>query len=127
MTARQLAYAALSHRLHRDHPSDIAAFAAAVEAEFDVRETIPDTYQYASFGHLTDYSACYYTYQWSLAIAKDLFTRFDVDNMLDTSVSLAYRREILDPGNSRHAAESIEAFLGRPHSTDAYREWLASL
>ena len=127
MTARQLAYAALSHRLHRDHPSDIAAFAAAVEAEFDVRETIPDTYQYASFGHLTDYSACYYTYQWSLAIAKDRFTRFDVDNMLDTSVSLAYRREILDPGNSRHAAESIEAFLGRPHSTAAYGEWLASL
>ncbi len=127
MTARQLAYAALSHRLHRDHPGDIAPFAAAVEAQFDVREAIPDTYQYASFGHLTDYSACYYTYQWSLAIAKDLFTQFDVDNMLDTSVSLRYRREVLEPGNRRHAAESIEAFLGRPHSTDAYREWLASL
>jgi thimet oligopeptidase len=127
MTARQLAYAALSHRLHRDHPADIAPFAEAVEAEFDVREMIPGSHQYASFGHLTDYSACYYTYQWSLAIAKDLFTQFDEDNLLDTSVSLRYRREILEPGNRRHAAESIEAFLGRPHSTDAYREWLASL
>ncbi len=77
MTSRQLAYAALSHRLHRDHPTDIAPFAEAIEAEFDVREMIPGTHQYASFGHLTDYSACYYTYQWSLAIAKDLFTQFD--------------------------------------------------
>jgi thimet oligopeptidase len=127
MTARQLAYAALSHRLHRDHPAEIAPFADAIEAEFDVREMIPGTHQYASFGHLTDYSACYYTYQWSLSIAKDLFTQFDENNLLDTSVSLRYRREVLDPGNRRHAAESIEAFLGRPFSTDAYRAWLASL
>ena len=127
MTARQLAYAALSHRLHRDHPADLATFSAAVESEFDVREMIPGTHQYASFGHLTDYSACYYTYQWSLSIAKDLFTAFNKDDLLDTEVSLRYRREILDPGNQRHAAESIEAFLGRPYSTDAYREWLASL
>jgi len=127
MTSRQLAYAALSHRLHRDHPIELAPFADAVEAEFDVRAMIPDTHQYASFGHLTDYSACYYTYQWSLSIAKDLFTAFDKDNLLDTSVSKRYRREILDPGNQRHAAESIEAFLGRPGSTDAYREWLDSL
>jgi len=126
-TARQLAYAALSHRLHRDHPTDIASFAEAVEAEFDVREMIPGSHQYASFGHLTDYSACYYTYQWSLSIAKDLFTQFDPENLLDTEVSKRYRREVLDPGNRRHAAESIEAFLGRPYSTDAYREWLASL
>jgi thimet oligopeptidase len=127
MTARQLAYTAISHRLHRDHPSELEPFAAAIEAEFDVREMIPGTHQYASFGHLTDYSACYYTYQWSLSIAKDLFTQFDPNNLLDTSVSRRYRREVLDPGNRRHAAESIEAFLGRPFSTDAYREWLAGL
>lgn len=127
MTARQLNYAALSHRLHRDHPTELAPFAAEIEAEFDVREMIPNTHQYASFGHLTDYSACYYTYQWSLSIAKDLFTQFDPENLLDTEVSKRYRREVLDPGNQRHAAESIEAFLGRPYSTDAYREWLASL
>jgi len=127
MTARQLAYAALSHRLHRDRPHNIAAYAEAVEAEFDVREMLPGTHQYASFGHLTDYSACYYTYQWSLSIAKDMFTAFDDDNLLDTSVSLRYRREVLDPGNRRHAAQSIAAFLGRPYSTDAYREWLTSL
>jgi len=56
-----------------------------------------------------------------------MFTAFDDDNLLDTSVSLRYRREVLDPGNRRHAAQSIAAFLGRPYSTDAYREWLTSL
>ena len=36
--------------------------------------------------------------------------------------------EITDLGRrALTTAESIEAFLGRPYSTDAYREWLASL
>ena len=29
-----------------------------------------------SFGHLDGYSAIYYTYMWSLVIAKDMFTVF---------------------------------------------------
>ena len=35
------------------------------------------------FGHLDGYSALYYTYMWSLVIAKDLFTPFDAKNLLD--------------------------------------------
>lgn len=82
---------------------------------------------YAGFGHLTDYSACYYTYQWSLSIAKDLFTAFNPADLLNTETAMRYRREVLEPGNSRPASESIAAFLGRPYSTSAYRSWLAAL
>ena len=32
---------------------------------------------FASFGHLSGYSSAYYTYMWSLVIAKDLFSAFD--------------------------------------------------
>ena len=38
---------------------------------------------FASFGHLGGYSSAYYTYMWSLVIAKDLFSAFDPDDLFD--------------------------------------------
>ena len=37
---------------------------------------VAGTYFHESFGHLDGYSAIYYTYMWSLVIAKDLFSVF---------------------------------------------------
>ena len=99
----------------------------AVEREFDVREPIPGTHDWASFGHLTDYSSNYYTYQWSLSICRDLFTAFDTDDLLDPAPARRYRERILAPGGTKPAAQLCEDFLGRPYSTAAYQEWLASL
>ncbi|MFW2514644.1 M3 family metallopeptidase [Demequina sp. SO4-13] len=127
MTCRQLVYAQLSYRLHRDVPEDLASASAAIERELDVRTPLDGTHQYASFGHLTTYSSCYYTYQWSLSIAKDLFTGFDAGHLLDPVRAQNYRQAVLAPGGSRPAAQLIEDFLGRPFSTRAYEEWLASL
>ncbi|WP_062378577.1 M3 family metallopeptidase [Demequina pelophila] len=127
LTCRQLTYATLSYRLHRDHPTDIAPVAEQIEREMDVRDPIPGTRQYCSFGHLTGYSACYYTYQWSLSIAKDLFTAFDPEHLTDPAVTRRYRDLVLSPGGEKPAAQLIEDFLGRPYSTQAYRDWLGSL
>lgn len=127
LTCRQLVYANLSYRLHRDVPEDLAAASAAVEREFDVREPLDGTHQYRSFGHLTTYSSCYYTYQWSLSIAKDLATGFDSDDLLNVEHSRRYRDTVLAPGGSKPAAQLVEDFLGRPFTTDAYAAWLASL
>ena len=57
-------------------------------------------------------------------IARDLLSAFDGD-LLDAAVATRYRREILEPGGSRDAADLVEGFLGRPYGFDAYREWLA--
>ncbi len=127
LTARQLSLATQAYRLHRDHPEDVAGAVEKIEREFDVRERLAGTHAYASFGHLSGYQANYYTYQWSLSIAKDLFTAFDPEDMRAADVVRRYRDEVLSPGLSRPAAASIEAFLGRPGSTDAYQEWLDSL
>ncbi|MFV0634985.1 M3 family metallopeptidase [Demequina sp.] len=127
LTCRQLVYAQLSYQLHRDVPENLAAFAAAIEERYDVRTPLGGTHQYANFGHLTTYSACYYTYQWSLAIARDLFTGFDAGDLLNEEHSLRYRDAILAPGGSRPAAELVEDFLGRQFSTQAYAAWLAVL
>ena len=37
---------------------------------------VEGTYFHECFGHLDGYSAIYYTYMWSLVIAKDLFSVF---------------------------------------------------
>jgi hypothetical protein len=70
------------------------------------------------------YDAKYYGYAWADAIACDLATPFreSPDGFLDAKVGRRFRREILQPGNSRDINESIEKFLGRKWSTDAMFE-----
>ena len=79
----------------------------------------------AAWGHLTGYSACYYTYVWSLVIARDLLTPFRAKgNLTDPVLARRYAEEILAPGGSRPAEESIRAFLGRPFDLRAFQEWV---
>ncbi|MEZ5187079.1 MAG: M3 family metallopeptidase [Microbacterium sp.] len=121
---RQLGHANVSYHLHVDRPADLQA---ATEHWYRVTspvQPLPGLHSYAGFGHLTGYGACYYTYQWSLVIARDLLSGFGGD-LLNAEAGERYRREILEPGGSRDAADLVERFLGRPFAFDAYREWLA--
>jgi thimet oligopeptidase len=80
---------------------------------------------FASFGHLAGYSSAYYTYMWSLVIAKDLFSAFDPGDLLAPDLAARYRDRVLGPGGSRDAADLVADFLGRPYTFDAYAAWLA--
>ena len=80
---------------------------------------------HASFGHLMGYSSRYYTYMWSLALAKDILTPFEKASLFDTKLTFKYRDEILGSGGSRDAAESVKAFLGRPYTFTAFEKYLA--
>ena len=121
---RQLGYANVSYRLHVDRPADLqAATEALIEAATPIRP-LRNAHTYAGFGHLTGYGACYYTYQWSLVIARDLLSAFGGD-LRDPEVARRYRTEILERGGSRDAADMVTSFLGRPYAFDAYRDWLA--
>jgi len=77
-----------------------------------------------AFGHLDGYSALYYSYMWSLVIAKDFFAAFDAANLLDPAVARRYRETVLEPGGSRPAEQLVRAFLGRDFRFDAYQRWL---
>ena len=77
-----------------------------------------------AFGHLESYSAAYYTYVWSLVIAKDLETEFQKHGYLDTATTMKYRKTVLEPGGSKPAAELVKDFLGRPYGFEAYRAYL---
>lgn len=121
---RQLGHATTSYRLHVDQPADLAAAVDGYYRGASPVTPLDGSHSYAGFGHLTGYGACYYTYQWSLVIARDLLTAFDGD-LMDADVARRYRTEILERGGSRDATDLVEAFLGRPTSFDAYRDWLA--
>ena len=122
----QMFYAALSYQLHRDVPDDLTAASRALQRRYDLFAPLEGTHFHASFGHLGGYTSAYYTYMWSLVIAKELFSAFDPADLLDPEVARRYRDEVLVPGGSRDAADLIASFLGRPYGFDAFERWLAA-
>jgi len=123
---QQAFYAALSLELHRRDPAtlDSTRLVAELQEAYTPFRHVPGTFFQESFGHLDGYSAIYYTYMWSLVIAKDLFGVFQARGLLDPEPARRYRRAILEPGGSRPAAELVRDFLGRPHGFEAFEAWL---
>jgi thimet oligopeptidase len=123
---RQVFYTAFSYFMHAKDPEgiDLDRFTDSMYKSYNPYRRMKADHVYANFGHLMGYSSMYYTYQWSLVIAKDLFTRFKAKGMLDTETARAYRKAILEPGGTADAATLIEDFLGRPFNTTAYKAWL---
>ncbi|MFE9577573.1 M3 family metallopeptidase [Nocardia sp. NPDC006044] len=120
----QVGYTAVSYLLHRDRPADHTGAVSDAMARYGVLPALPGTHFQTSFGHLAGYTSAYYTYLWSLVIAKDLFSAFDPADLLDPAVAQRYRDLILAPGGSRNAADLITTFLGRPTTFDAFATWL---
>ena len=120
----QMFYAALSYHLHHRVPEDATALVRDLQARYDLFGNVPDTHFHASFGHLEGYTSGYYTYMWSLVIAKDMFSAFDEADLFDEEVAHRYRDRVLAAGGSRDAAELVEDFLGRPYTFDAFEAWL---
>jgi thimet oligopeptidase len=86
-----------------------------------------DYHPQAGWGHLTGYSAFYYTYVWSLVIARDLLRPFlQKGTLTDRTIAQRYASEILAPGSSRPAADLIRAYLGRDLEFTAFEEWIRS-
>jgi thimet oligopeptidase len=105
--------------------ADPRALAAEVIGKYSPFERLEGTAYPASWEHMNGdhYSAAYYTYLWSSTIARDLHTAFGGD-LMDTTVSLRYRDQVLAPGGTKPAARLVEDFLGRPGDLRAFTAWL---
>jgi len=128
MVRQQMFYASTSLELHRRDPDrlDTTALVAEMQERYTPFRHVDGTYFHESFGHLDGYSAIYYTYMWSLVIAKDLFGPFREAGLMTPETARRYRKTILEPGGSKPAAELVKDFLGRPHAFEAYEAWLNS-
>ena len=120
----QMFYAALAYRLHLERPDDRVARMLELYDAYSLVRPLPDTHFLTGFGHLSGYTSAYYTYMWSLVIAKDLFSAFDPEDLFAADVATRYRDRVLAAGGSKDAADLVEDFLGRPYSTDAFTAWL---
>jgi thimet oligopeptidase len=120
----QMFYAALSYTLHQQVPRDIASTMRELQGSYDVFGYVPGTHFYASFGHLHGYGSGYYTYMWSLVIAKDLFSAFDRADMFAADVAHRYRDRVLARGGSRDASDLVTDFLGRAYDFGSFQRWL---
>jgi oligopeptidase A len=89
-----------------------------------------------SFSHLFagGYGAGYYSYKWAEVLSADAFEAFEEAaarsavsahqasrslGTLDPETGMKFRREVLAVGGTRPAAESFNAFRGRPPKMDA--------
>ena len=123
---RQMFYARLSFVMHAQDPQRLLPLDVMQEVQkgYSPYPYEPDTYTYCNFGHINGYSSMYYTYMWSLVLAKDLFTRFKAQGLLDAETARAYRGAVLEPGGAVDAADMVRTFLGREHTFTAFEEWL---
>jgi thimet oligopeptidase len=123
---QQMVYAQLSLSLYNRDPKtvDTTAMVKELITKYLPYPYVEGTHLQTSFGHLDGYSAVYYTYMWSLVIAKDMFAQFDRGNLFAPAVAHKYRDTILAPGGSKPAAALLRDFLGRPFDFKAWEAWL---
>ena len=122
----QMFYAAISLDFYNRDPQglDTDKLVAQLQAKYTPFHFVEGTHMQTAFGHLNGYSAIYYTYMWSLVIAKDMFTQFKKDGLLNPQVAARYRTTVLGASGTKPAAEMVSDFLGRPYSFQAYSDWL---
>lgn len=123
---RQMVYAATSLACYDRDPKgvDADALISGIVRQYQPFPFVDGTHFQCAFGHLNGYSAVYYTYMWSLVIAKDMFSKFDPAHMLAPGAARDYRMKVLAPGGSKPAATLVADFLGRPFNEDAWKRWL---
>jgi thimet oligopeptidase len=123
---RQMVYAKLSLSIYDRDPSkvNVDQIAQDLVRQYQPFPFVAGTHFQCAFGHLDGYSAVYYTYMWSLVIAKDMFSQFDQAHLLAPGVAERYRELVLAPGGSQPAAQLVAHFLGRPFNNVSWKEWL---
>jgi thimet oligopeptidase len=124
---RQMIYAKLSLSIYDRDPKEVETdrLVKDLTRQYEPFPFVEDTHFQTAFGHLDGYSAVYYTYMWSLVIAKDLFSQFDKSNLLAPGgAALRYRTKVLARGGAAPASTLVQDFLGRPFDFKAYQQWL---
>jgi oligopeptidase A len=81
----------------------------------------PNTFSHIFAG---GYAAGYYSYKWAEVLSADVYSAFEEaaklrGSVLDAETGIRYRKEILEVGGSRSAADSFIAFMGRAPQIDA--------
>ncbi len=131
-TMRQLVFSLTDWRLHSQFDAQTAQGQAVLDLSREINNQFhvipqatisrwPNTFSHIFAG---GYAAGYYSYKWAEVLSADVYSAFEEaakqkGTVLDAETGKRYRKEILEVGGSRPAAESFKAFRGRPPQIDA--------
>ncbi|QJQ96814.1 MULTISPECIES: oligopeptidase A [Halomonadaceae] len=122
---RQIEFSLFDFRLHHElaspNASDVQALLDDVRDRLSVVPRAEFSRFQNSFSHIFagGYAAGYYSYKWAEVLSADAYSAFEDAGIFDAETGLRFRREILEQGGARDAAELFRAFRGREPSVDA--------
>jgi thimet oligopeptidase len=125
-TLTQVMYATYSMETHDRRAAELDLDTLLREGydRFSLYEFVDGNRMYAAFTHLVGYTSNYYTYLFDKVMALEFFAEFDVKNLMNGATAMRYRRDVLEPGGSKPAAELVKNFLGREVQMGALRNWI---
>jgi peptidyl-dipeptidase Dcp len=103
------------HTLAPGHGPSIPGFERRSMAALALIPEIVPRYRSTYFNHIfgsADYAAAYYSYIWAEVLDADAFEAFKEKGLFDQATAAAYRRHILERGNSEEPMELYKAFRG---------------
>jgi oligopeptidase A len=122
---RQLSLGVVDISLHVDYDEkrdgDILPYARNIFQRYTPAPVPSDYAMITSFTHIfsDDYACGYYSYKWAEVLDADAFTRFQKEGIFSPKAGMAFRREILEKGNTEDAATLFRNFMGRDPDPDA--------
>ncbi|PLC54375.1 oligopeptidase A [Pollutimonas nitritireducens] len=133
-TLRQVEFSLFDMGIH--HQAQGMSIQAVLNVLDDIRKEVavlfpPSWHRFPhNFSHLFagGYGAGYYSYKWAEVLSADVYGAFEESAILasdhtretlNAATGQRFLKEILAVGGSRPAAESFQAFRGRPPSIDA--------
>lgn len=130
MMMRQLGFAALDMAIHLEYEPTrdgaLLPYARKIMQDYAPAPYPEDYAMLASFTHLfsdaVGYAAGYYSYKWAEVLDADAFTRFKGAGVFSAEIGDAFRRSILELGDTEDAMELYKRFMGREPSLDPLLE-----
>ena len=130
MMMRQLGFAAVDLALHVEYEptrdGSILQYARRVLQDYAPTPFPQDYAMLASFSHLfsssVGYAAGYYSYKWAEVLDADAFTRFKQAGVFSPEVGDAFRRTILENGDTEDPMDLYKRFMGREPNLDPLLE-----
>lgn len=121
---RQIEFSLFDLRLHHElsapSANDVQALLDEVRSAVSVLPVVSFNRFQNSFSHVFagGYAAGYYSYKWAEVLSADAWSAFEETGIFDPETGQRFRREILEQGGARDAAELFVAFRGREPSVE---------
>lgn len=124
---RQLSFGYLDmawHTLQKEFDGDVKSFEKQAMSKTALLPVADGANMSASFSHIFSggYAAGYYSYKWSEVLDADAFAAFKESGIFNKTTAEAFRKNILEKGNTEDPLELYIKFRGHEPTIDALLE-----